>query len=761
MDLLGGKSLCFAIGLALLACAFLLPAVARAECNVGICTVDFCLPGFSGDCCTIAGAHFLDDGCKLDFGSQTVTVSGSASLKAAVAGGSFQINAQNFILQGLLEAPGGVFNIVPTIGVTVNGVFKTQTVGTSPGTINLTANGPIDAGSLVVTALGDVMLFGKEISADQGTADNGGDISISGASISTTGSVHSNGFGGGAGGDITLTATTADVAIGGAISSNCSGDSGAAGSISVSAAGSVTTSAALEVKGTQGSSGGSISLIAGNDVSVSGNMTATGGGTDADGGDISVIAGRPNTITISRTLDVRAVSADGGSDGTINVGPTCNVRLSGTLNARNTALAFGANSVEYAGSFSASGATLLADDLGSMSGNFANCRCIDANLDGICDQPLQCATVPVITGATLNPSLSLAPVLQAACTCGNGVVDPGEQCDDGNVVDGDCCSSLCLFEAAGSSCPDDGSTCTADQCNGAGVCTHPPQPGAPACTPTPTATASSTATQTATATATPTPPAQSPTPTTTATSTATATATPTPILDHFSCYSARITHGAPTFTTITAMPLVDAFRSAVADVRKPAGFCNPANVNGGDSSAPTHRSHLTRYGLKATTGTPPFVQIHNQRFKNRFGELTVDLIRPSQILPPAYESLITQPPAPTNPGVDHFECYKVRVSKGTTPFTAVRGMTIIEDQFETVTVDVVKPTVLCAPVDANNGEPGAQEHTGYLMCYRTKAVAGSPAFSKITPVFVSDELESTTLDVLKPQEICVPSQPSP
>ena len=31
--------------------------------------------------------------------------------------------------------------------------------------------------------------------------------------------------------------------------------------------------------------------------------------------------------------------------------------------------------------------------------------------------------------------------------CGNGIVEPGEQCDDGNLNDGDGCSSLCLIEA--------------------------------------------------------------------------------------------------------------------------------------------------------------------------------------------------------------------------------------------------------------------------------------------------------------------------
>jgi len=55
--------------------------------------------------------------------------------------------------------------------------------------------------------------------------------------------------------------------------------------------------------------------------------------------------------------------------------------------------------------------------------------------------------------------------------CGNGLLEAHEQCDDGNVVNGDCCSRTCKLEAAGSDC-DDGMWCTTgDVCDATGTCT--------------------------------------------------------------------------------------------------------------------------------------------------------------------------------------------------------------------------------------------------------------------------------------------------
>jgi cysteine-rich repeat protein len=89
------------------------------------------------------------------------------------------------------------------------------------------------------------------------------------------------------------------------------------------------------------------------------------------------------------------------------------------------------------------------------------------------DVMVTCEAAP----STTTTSTSLVSTTTSTSTttiplpvCGNGLVEPGEDCDDGNEQDGDCCSSTCQAEAAGATCGPSPTQCSVRQCDGAGGC---------------------------------------------------------------------------------------------------------------------------------------------------------------------------------------------------------------------------------------------------------------------------------------------------
>ena len=64
-----------------------------------------------------------------------------------------------------------------------------------------------------------------------------------------------------------------------------------------------------------------------------------------------------------------------------------------------------------------------------------------------------------------------ASCVQDCGVCGNGDLEGDEECDDGNLVNGDCCDATCHFEPAGNVCDDgDDDPCTNGTCDGEGDC---------------------------------------------------------------------------------------------------------------------------------------------------------------------------------------------------------------------------------------------------------------------------------------------------
>jgi len=307
-----------------------------------------------------------------------------------------------------------------------------------------------------------------------------------------------------------------------------------------------------------------------------------------------------------------------------------------------------------------------------------------------------------LTTAMILSLSSAEPTLAQPNTCGNGTLDSGEDCD--------------LSSPSGAFCPI-GQVCTSS-CDCAFVAT----------TTQPTTTA----------------PTTSLPPTTTTTTSPTSTT----LLNHFQCYEAKR-------MAVTAGPVTvqDQFGTTPGvTLSKPNRLCAPTNKQNEDPTAPADPDHLKSWQDKRS-GT----KILNQTVVNQFGTTIVDVSRPSFLLVPASKSLTGNPPPLAGPTVDHFQCYKVKRSRGAPKFVKILGVTGA-DQFGSYTVDLLKPRYLCAPANKSGEDPTAPSHPEHLLCYKSRNSG-----AKFTPrnAFTTDQFGSQQLQLLRRIELCVPSLKNP
>ncbi len=223
-------------------------------------------------------------------------------------------------------------------------------------------------------------------------------------------------------------------------------------------------------------------------------------------------------------------------------------------------------------------------------------------------------------------------------------------------------------------------------------------------------------------------------------------------LDHFTCYKSRTTSGTLKFVQ-TGASLVDTFRSSTVTVKKPKLLCAPTNKNGEDPTAPTHPDHLMDLQIKPTV---KFTAVLNQQISNQFGSIRVDVKKPVALqVPTAKDVDGPTPPEPVSPVPDHFTCYKVKVTKNTPKFVRILGVTL-QDQFGSMTVDVIKPRRLCVATNKNNEEPGAENHPDHLMCYKVRQT-NLPRFVTVPGLYLNNQFGPHRLDAKKPAEVCLPS----
>jgi hypothetical protein len=241
------------------------------------------------------------------------------------------------------------------------------------------------------------------------------------------------------------------------------------------------------------------------------------------------------------------------------------------------------------------------------------------------------------------------------------------------------------------------------------------------------------------------------------------------VLDDYQCYKSRTTKNTPKFNLISGVTVVDRFTLIGSptgyltfDARKMESHCNPADVNGGGIVDPTE--HEVGYQVRITRNAvpyTPFFKVLNQQVVNdEFGTLTLDILKPARVLLTSAKSLVAPPPPLVAPVTDDFSCYKVRTSRFTPKFVAVPGVTIT-DQFGSKTMTVKKPALLCAPADVNGGDPGAHTHAGMLLCYKLQRPKTTPKFTTVSPVYINNTFGPLSLDAQKNDLLCVKTQAMP
>ncbi|HWP67472.1 MAG TPA: DUF4215 domain-containing protein [Candidatus Limnocylindria bacterium] len=476
---------------------------------------DLCAP--TADPCVVPQGNTVavTNGSVIDLGGRALVLAAGSGTRLDAGSGSMTIVAGSVTLNpgSALLARGGSIMVVTTSGnvaVLRAGTARARIdVGdfTFPGVITVDSAADIEvqgivtaqgsgadagSGSIGLMAEGDVLISG-EVDARAGANGIGGDIEL----VALGGDVRVSGVvdvtAGIAGGTISIGAggsmTTLGLS-GARLDAKAVGVEGDGGAVDISATtGDVEVNIPISVQGTSGTdaggSGGDITIDAlGGNIRLNAPIDLSGAIPDGDGGDFDAAAG----IDLVQTAKITSLGRDqlgvGGSidlfgERSVTVGPidvrgTCLTCAGGDVNAIGWCAVTVPAGVVIDASGSGGGVGLRSEDL-AVHGT------VRAGLF-ILLQHRDAANPPDLAGAVLQPTpdILVEPDLVPcgglpATSCGNGITETGETCDDGNTESCDGCSPTCQTERCGdgrlgcdehgvAEACDDGNTTACDGC---------------------------------------------------------------------------------------------------------------------------------------------------------------------------------------------------------------------------------------------------------------------------------------------------------
>jgi cysteine-rich repeat protein len=246
--------------------------------------------------------------------------------------------------------------------------------------------------------------------------------------------------------------------------------------------GELQVNAPVDAGGGSGDLGGDVTFLVDGSLTIAPGVVVQVNGGAAAGEILSLSS--PGALVVAGTL--AAHGNNGGRGGTIDLGPHCRATVSGALDARGSGAGSGGDNAIEAGAISIT-------ETGVM-------RATPCQTAGCGNRLTLAAGEPSIApGATVDPAATVASSPDTLPCCGDGALDPGEVCDDGNRAYCDGCDRACAVEPqpacpgggtpcvsthcdpdagcittplTNTPCPDDGMHCTTDVCV-AGVCHHP------------------------------------------------------------------------------------------------------------------------------------------------------------------------------------------------------------------------------------------------------------------------------------------------
>ena len=222
-----------------------------------------------------------------------------------------------------------------------------------------------------------------------------------------------------------------------------------------------------------------------------------------------------------------------------------------------------------------------------------------------------------------------------------------------------------------------------------------------------------------------------------------------PLQNHYKCYSVE-SQGRFNQRTVD---LTDQFGFARVRVLRPARLCNPVQKNA--ERIENKLAHLKCYTISTVSG-PSTGAAGEYLLRNQFGTQKVAIGKAEQLCLPSRKQIVGKTGQPSlGSGSasllklgDHYKCYKATGA-------AAAVVVSLKDQFHTERARVAKLLRLCTPVQKN--ETKIQHPLVHLACYQIFDVTGGRPFSPLL-VRVRNQFGIEVLRVLRPKELCVPSQ---